>query len=153
MALVLTVPSASPTEAAFTDAEHTSATLTAYRVPRPVIASPCTLNTGLIGITPPSITVEWTLPTGYALSDARYGTALGAGAMTEVTTGVSTTLLTGRRYRTVFTGGLLGGLLGGSASVGIRLHDTAKNNWTSAWATATGSATLAGLFPSCSVNA
>ncbi|RUR01450.1 hypothetical protein [Labedella endophytica] len=149
-ALVL-VPTARPTEAVFTDSETATGTLTAFVVPRPTLSSTCTINPGLLGATP-SITIEWTLPAGYASTDVRYGVGATPTTLQPVTANYVTTPLSGARYRTVFSGGLLSGLLGGSASVGVRIQDTPKNSWLSRWATATGGSGLAGINAYCTVN-
>ena len=150
--LVLVVPSVSTTDAAFTDAEHASTTVRAYVVPRPPIENPCTTSAGLLGAAP-TITIVWTLPAGYASTDVEYGIGATATTLAKVTTNSATTSLGSGRYRTVFSGGLLSGLLGGSASVGVRILDAPKNNWTSTWSTATGSIALLGLGTTCTVNA
>ena len=152
LALVVTLPQTVVTEAAFLDSERAGGTLTAYVVPRPSIFSPCSTNPGLLGATP-SVTIEWSLPAGYALSSVRYGVGTSPTTLQAVTTNYTTTLVSTGRYRTVFSGGLLSSLLGGSASVGIRTLDTANNNWTSQYATATAGSALFGANPYCTVNA
>jgi signal peptidase len=150
LTLVLVAPATvSQTDAAWIDREFARASLSTATIPKPVLAAPCTTNPGLLGASP-SITVDWTLPAGYALASARYAVGSTVAGLQGTTTGYTTTTVTPGNYRTVFSGGLLSGLLGGTASVGISVVHS--SGWTSTWASATGGSALLGIGPYCNVN-
>jgi hypothetical protein len=151
-ALALLASAAVPleqTDAAWIDRETTTVALSTVTIPPPVLVPPCTTNPGLLGATP-SITVEWTLPAGYALASARYAAGTSVAGLQAIATGYATTTVSPGLYRTVFSGGLLSGLLGGQASVGIAVAHS--SGWTSKWASATGGSALLGINPYCGVN-
>lgn len=140
------------TLASWTDTAYGTGGFTAYTVPRPVFGATCTLVPGFLG-TNPVITVTWTMPAGYTLTNVSYGYVATAGL--EVITGglLSNVVTSGgpTAYSTNFNSGLLGGLLGGSKTVGIRINQTGTG-WYSAWSSATASMGLAGINPTCVVN-
>lgn len=153
LAVVVALVVAPPgfTLASWTSPESGRGDFAALKVPAPVLGATCTLVPGLLGANP-VITVTWSLPTGYAFTDIKYG--IGGVTGIEVITGglLGSITTTGgpTAYTTKYGSGLLGGLLGSSKVVGVMT--TGPNGWTSGWATATATAGLLGANPTCVVN-
>lgn len=145
--------SATPTDAAWSDAETATGSFAALTVARPALGATCTLVPGLAGLSP-VITVTWTVPagSGFTSANAQYGVGDLSGL--EVVVGpllgsVTTTGPVSGVYTTKFGSGLLSGLLGGTKSVAVRFVHS--SGWTSAWSQANASMGLAGTNPQCTV--
>lgn len=147
-------PTAQITDAAFTDAEHGRATITALNVPEPVSSQTpgCVASSGLLGVNP-VVTIYWRVPvgaTGYSVTNAEFGLANNQGLLEPIlsnllqnvsTTGTSTA------YVTVINGALLANILGGSKTLAIRF--AGPGGWKSDWLVATASFGLLGANPQC----
>ncbi|MDQ0032152.1 hypothetical protein [Arthrobacter bambusae] len=155
-ALLVVPDGTGTTDASWTASEFGSGTLKAFKVPAPVMISPCTLSTGFAGADP-VITVNWQFPagTGYvAPANVNYYVASGGllSNLTPVTVGSSlaTTGPVNGIYTTQFKSGILSGLLGGSYGVYLQTKD--GSGWVSTLATANASMGLAGINPVCTVQ-
>lgn len=121
--LLVGLPTSAVTEASFADAEHATATLTAFVVPAPVIDT-CVASSLLVSLSlTPRIRITWHYPvTGFTGSDARYyfsSSGILGLASVSLGNGVTTTGPSSGTYTSTFQGSLLGGLLGGTADVGV----------------------------------
>jgi hypothetical protein len=139
------------TDASWTSAEYSSATVSTARIPAPIMTS-CVASTTL-GLDP-LVTITWQFPpqSGYTASaNARYWYATG-GLLVNLTTallgdGVATT--GSGPYTTTYSGALLSGVLGSSVLVGV---STVVNGWTSPASVAVASFGLLGANPSCTIQ-
>lgn len=147
-------PGAQITDAAFTDPELSSATITAFDVPEPVSSQTpgCVAQSGLLGVNP-TVTIYWRVPagvTGYSLTNAEFGLANNQGVLEPILSNllqnVSTTG-TPTAYVTVVSGALLANILGGSKTLGIRF--AGPGGWKSHWLVATASFGALGANPAC----
>ncbi|GAB3614529.1 hypothetical protein [Humibacter ginsengisoli] len=147
-----------PTDASWRASEYASATFTAMTLQQPKITG-CTYATGALGLAP-VVTVTWSFPSAtppYTMpSNAGFASATGTVPATSLNglatgTGVSTTPFSGAAtsYTTTMTLPLLSGTLSASYTIGIR---TAWKGWTSPYASAVASSTLAGLNPTCAIR-
>ncbi|WP_460537180.1 hypothetical protein [Humibacter ginsengiterrae] len=146
------------TDASWRASEYGGATFTAMTLQQPTITK-CTYVTGALGVTPVA-TLTWSFPgMSPALvmpSNAGFASAAGMVPATSLNglatgTAVSTTPSSGAAasYTTTMTLPLLGGTLSASYTIGIR---TAWKGWTSTYASAVASSTLAGLNPTCAIR-
>lgn len=146
------------TDAGWTGQQQASMTAAAMIVQPPVVTA-CTYSTGVLGLTP-TATVTWHFPTGtptYAMPGnaslaATAGDIAGnlltglVGGATQVTTPATGSAPS---YSTVFTLPLLSGALSASYTVGVQ---TVYDGWTSGYASALATSTLAGLNPTCTIR-
>lgn len=147
-----------PTDASWRASEYGSATFTAMTLQQPTITK-CSYVTGTLGLAPVA-TLTWSFPSvSPALtmpSNAVFASAAGTVPATSLNglatgTGVSTTPSSGAApsYTTTMTLPLLSGTLSASYTIGIR---SALKGWTSPYASAVASSTLAGLNPTCAIR-
>jgi hypothetical protein len=140
------------TDASWTSAEYSGATVSTARIPAPTMTS-CVASTTL-GLDP-QVVITWQFPpqSGYTASaNARYWYATG-GLLANLTTallgdGVATT--GSGPYTTTYSGALLSGVLGSSVLVGV---STAVDGWTSPATVAIATFGLLGTNPTCTIQA
>lgn len=118
-------PSAQTTDAAFTDSEYATATLSAMTIPAPVASC------GLLGLG--SVRVSWTAVSGATGYVVRYG----SGAGTSATVGADVT-----------TRNLTGAVTGGTFQVEA-IRNFGSTTWTSARSNALTYTVLLGLVGTC----
>lgn len=161
------LPTAQLTDAAFTDSEHATATLTSYDVPEPVSnATPACTATGLLNLAP-TVKIWWKLPdgaavAGYTLAHAEFGqitSGLLEPILSNLLSNVST-LPSGTGYVTTISGTLLAQLLGGTKTLGIRLvypgpltpAPNPDNRWRSDWLVAVAEFGVVGIGNRCTMT-
>lgn len=149
-------PHVPQTEAAWTDAEFGTGTVTAINIPEPISSkSPGCVASTALGLDP-KVTINWRVPvgvTGYSLTNAEFGQIpVGGGPIVPLAPGTAGIATTGTidAYVTQITGGLLGGLLGATMSFGIRF--TGPGGWKSNWLLANATIGLLGANPQCSMS-
>lgn len=148
--LVVGGTTATLTEAAWVDREHSRRTFAAVTVPKPATTN-CSYASvlGLGG----SVTINFTLPlnTGYAGANFQYGYVDGTGTTLWVTTGTTITT-TGNSatgvYQTVVSNGLLAGALGGGVTIVYRIVD---NGWIGPISSVRATSAALGINPQCVV--
>ena len=131
-------PHVAATDAAFTDPEHTTATIAAGTVqPLVPLGTPgCTANGGLLGILP-SVTITWQVPTGsgFTSADVEFGQLNTQGLLVPILDlellNSITTSGTPASYTTRVSGLMLQNLLGGQKKIGMRING--PGDWTSRW--------------------
>lgn len=123
LAFSMAAASPAPTDAAFTDAEHANATLSAFRLQPPAITGvtcsrPVLLNPGAVYLT---ITWRWRAASapysGYSATNASWTTTAITPVAGTPTPAAPTTTVANGVYTTTFTGTLLGNLLGGLSNL------------------------------------
>lgn len=151
-ALGSTALAAQPTDASWQDREIASGTFTAKTIPPVTIAgtAPYCSWTSLIVTT--SISFQFALPPGYALSDVRF--LAQNGAVTQPITGATSTVDQGV-YTTTIPVSLLnaiGNLLGGVVTIHVTVLD-APTGWSSRRTDYSYGMGLAGIVLTCSATA
>ncbi len=160
VALAVVAVHPAETDASWTSRQRAGGTVAAATIQPPVIAvGGCSYTPGLLGANS-KVVVSWSFPPfspAFAMPD-NAGFASTAGSVVGSllsgllgSTPPSTTPASGAApaYTTTFTLPPLSGTLGATFTVGVL---TQKNGWTSNYATAVATSTLAGLFPSCTVQ-
>ncbi|GAT73872.1 hypothetical protein [Microbacterium hydrocarbonoxydans] len=149
------VPPTQTTEAAFTDAEHATATFAATTLETPVITSctPQTLNVIGVGLVFQSVTLVWTAP--YPVAGVKLTATSGANTGTVPASNISTSGPVNGTYthtavlsQALLTS-LVTNLLGSTTTLAVT--SVAGTSWTSPAATRRLTIALLGLNPTCTV--
>ena len=149
------VPTAQQTDAAFTDAEHASATFAATTLATPVITSCTTQTVSVIGVglVFQSATIVWTAP--YPVAGVKLTATSGANSGTVPPSNISTTGPVNGTYthtavlsQALLTS-LVTNLLGSTTTLAVT--SVAGSAWTSPAATRKLTIALLGLNPTCTV--
>jgi len=125
---LLAVPVRS-TEAAWSDTEAGTGTISAATIPAPTaLATACTAS-NVLGSA--RISITWQLPAGYAIGEAVYKAGTNPLLLEVVLLGstLTTTGPSGGSYTTTYTGGLLNAALGGTGYLSVSVQ---RAGWTSA---------------------
>lgn len=147
---VAITPAAHETDAAFTDAEQATATITAFRVPAPTITA-CTISNNALGVFQ-SVTLIWTSP--YPASGVRLTLIQGATTSVVPAANITTTGPVGGLYthtaalsQALFVS-LISNLLGSTTTLSVT-NLLAGTSWVSVAATRQLSVALLGLGATC----
>lgn len=142
----------STTDALWTDAEHSSGTITSGTVPGPHLTATCRYRPGVAGLGA-RVEIYWSAPDGYTVEDAQiHASTSGLGSVLAPLTGFS---LSGNTtgdpngYTTTVRTNLLGGLLGLGSELEIAIL-ISNHGWTSEPASiATNAGLIAGIGGNC----
>ncbi|MGK9220646.1 MULTISPECIES: hypothetical protein [unclassified Microbacterium] len=129
LGVAVLTPAATTTDAAFTDAEHANATLTALRLRPPQVTAVTVCRNPAVSLLADTLVVQWRWPRTTApygpttQTTARWAINDGTTSQTFTQTGPVDGIYTTTFPRSVLTG-LLGGLLGADFSVHARTYWT-----------------------------
>ncbi len=136
------------TEAAYVNQGAARGTFATTTIVAPTITG-CTVSS-FLGVFQ-SVTVTWTMPAGYSVSNAVVGTGSSAAAISP--TSPAPTISGTGPYSTTYSSGflttILGSLFGSTTWIGVR---STVGTWTSAWSTRKLSIGLLGLGSTCTVS-